>query len=308
MRRFFGALGFVAVLLAALRPHCRAASERLTFSSHRAIGLVTKFINGGSSLDSEAVEYMKLGCPCPRRMLAFAGHVQSALSQRQIQPLFLCPLGRFSARGGLHGSTYGNGITTILSARYPQGVRGLRVGSARTNWHVSAYSRTYETHALKEAVRQRVAVNRNVHLSQSAGNSNADSEKDAVGNAGGAGAAEGRGADAAAGSVASKAPATGDGSTTICSKNAAYRSMCSKNSAYYNICSKNASIRNDDGSKATETGDAASYYIFVLTYSGSTTIYVSSLRRTTDAGSYYICVLSTTIYVSSRCLRGLCGR
>jgi hypothetical protein len=214
VRRFFGALGFVAVLLAALRPHCRAASERLTFSSHRAIGLMTNFINGGSSLDSEAVEYVKLGCPCPRRMLAFAGHVQSALSQRQIQPLFLCPLGRFSARGGLHGSTYGNGITTILSARYPQGVRGLRVGSARTNWHVSAYSRTYETHALKEAVRQRVAVNRNVHLSQSAGNSNADSEKDAVGNAGGAGAAEGRGADSA-GSVASKAPATGDGSTTM---------------------------------------------------------------------------------------------
>ena len=204
MRRFFGALGFVAVLLAALRPHCRAASERLTFSSHRAIGLMTNFFNGGSSLDSEAVEYVKLGCPCPRRMLAFAGHAQSSLSQRQIQPLFLCPLGRFSARGGLHGSTYGNGITTILSARHSQGVRGLRVGSARTNWHVSAYSRTCATHALKEAVRQRVAVNRKVHLSQSAGNSNADSEKDAVGNAGGAGAAG-----------ASKVPATGDGNTTI---------------------------------------------------------------------------------------------
>ena len=215
VRNFFGALGFVAVLLAALRPHCRAASERLTFSSNRAIGLVTHLIHGGSSLDSEAVEYVKLGCPCPRPMLAFAGHVQSALSQRQMQPFFLCPLGRFSARGGLHGSTHGNGITTIVSARHPQGVRGLRVGIALTNWHVSAYSRTYATYGLKEAVRQRVALNRNVHLSQSAGNSHADSKKDAVGNAGGAGAVEGRGADAAAGSGASKAPATGDGSTTI---------------------------------------------------------------------------------------------
>ncbi len=34
-----------------------------------------------------------------------------------------------------------------------------------------------------------------------------------------------------------------------------------KKSAYYNICSKNASIRNYDGSKATETGDAAYYYV-----------------------------------------------
>jgi hypothetical protein len=265
---------------------------------------MTYFINGGSALESEAVKYVKLGCPCPRRMLAFAGHVQSALSQRQIQPLFLCPLGRFSARGGLHGSAYGNGIKTVLSARHPQGVRELRVGSARTNWHVSAYSRTYETHALKDAVRQRVAVNTNVHLSQSAGNSNADSEKDAVGSAGGAGAAEGRGADAAAGSGASKAPATGDTQCYICSKNAAYYCICSKNSANYYICSKMRQYAIMMTARPLRCG----VLLYMCPHIQRENDYVSSLRRATDAGSYFICVLSTTIYVSSRCLQGLCGR